>query len=175
MPPPLPTPDRGFLDAPSQGILIEFQYNPDNITDWRSVTYATLNAPGRIVPVRQYTQGGDRELSFKINVDSTFRGPVAIAVGVEGSITPELNKYRALMYPETPDWHTARYSFLRLFNQMQQFVPPPLCRFGRGSGEIIDCVVTRIIIKETRFNRLMEPVRAEVTVSLFEISPFELE
>lgn len=175
MPPPQQRPDRGFLDAPSQGILVEFQYNPDNITDWRSVNYATLNAPGRIVPVRQYTHGSDRELSFKVLVDSTFRGGVTIDVGADGNITPELNKYRALMYPETANWRDAEYSFLPLFTQMQQFVPPPRCRFGRGSGEIIDCVVTRIIIKEMQFNRRMEPIRAEVTVSLFEISPFELE
>jgi hypothetical protein len=178
-------PVRGFLgsvglDPP---IVIEFQFNPTQLSDKRSVTYSTLNAPGLLMPVRQYAQGGDRTISFTVRIDSVFDGPVDAAIPFEkdedGSITPELNKYRAFLYPQREDWDTATASFVPLFGQEERFRAPPRARFGFGEGtgtkqpRVIDCVVTDIAITELLFNRELAPLRADVAVTLVELVPYE--
>ncbi|MGK7890126.1 MAG: hypothetical protein AB4042_12395 [Leptolyngbyaceae cyanobacterium] len=204
-------PVRGFLASVGLDpeIVVEFQYNPTQISDKRSVNYATLNAPGRLMPLRQYTSGGDRTLSFTVRVDGVFTGSaspngqpsqdnsnadngVRIARDESGSIEPELNKYRAFLYPAvlstTPPetnrqgwkspWQKASMgSFAPFYKDAQQFASPPLCRFGFGySGgqspnRIIDCIVTEVSINELLFNAQMAPLRADVSISLVEFHP----
>jgi hypothetical protein len=172
-------PVRGFLVSVgvSPEIMVRFQFNPTEISDKRSLTYTPQNAPGLLLPVRQYSQGGDRTLSFKVKVDSLFDGPVPIARDEDGGITPELNKYRAFVYPQTPRWQEAGASFVPLYSENQQFVPPPLCRFGFGDrtdrgARIMDCIVSEISISEQLFNAQMEPLRAEVSITLLELAPY---
>ncbi|KAM3090250.1 hypothetical protein ACKFKG_30125 [Phormidesmis sp. 146-35] len=204
-------PARGFLVSvgldPDE-ILVEFQYNPTQLSDKRSVNYATIDAPGLLMPTRQYSQGGDRTISFTVRIDGLFDGSVKLSDGSimrygntdnnvyidrdnDGSILPELNKYRAFLYPQTDRWQDARASFLPLYsnerNAQERFVSPPLCRFGfgfgsdqqtgstRGSAEvtrIIDCIVTEVGITELLFNDKLLPLRADVAVTLVELSPY---
>src|SRR5687768_631241 len=127
-------PDRGFLISVNLDPPIEvyFQYNPVQLTDKRSVSYATLDGPGLIMPVRQYTQGGDRTFSFNVRVDGVHQGPAEdefpIARSEDGSIAPELNKYRAFLYPQTDRWNQARGSFVQatpsLYPSSQVFASP---------------------------------------------------
>ena len=116
-------PIRGFLvsDGLDPEILVEFQFNPTEISDQRQVNYTSLTAPGLLMPIRQYTQGGDRKISFRVRVDGLFEtSPNALrgggqAVNIQrddnGGITPELNKYRAFLYPQTADWQSAAATF----------------------------------------------------------------
>jgi hypothetical protein len=168
------TPVRGFLVSVGLDpeILVEFQYNPTQLSDKRSVNYATLNAPGLLMPVRQYTQGGDRAISFTVRIDGLFEGPIAIQTDDDGSITPELNKYRAFMYPQTTNWEDAGDSFVPLYADTQQFVSPPTCRFGFGD-RLINCVVTEVSITELFFNAKLLPLRADVAITLVEVVPYE--
>ncbi|HEY9830328.1 MAG TPA: hypothetical protein V6D26_07105 [Stenomitos sp.] len=104
------TPSRGFLVSVGLNpeLLVEFQYNPNQLSDKRAVSYATLNAPGQLLPVRQYSQGGDRTLSFTVRIDGLFDGTTSDTVDNDvrierdenGSILPELNKYRTFLYPQ---------------------------------------------------------------------------
>jgi len=169
--PPVPT--RGFLRCrtATPPILIRFQFNPTQVADKRAVTYATLNAPGMVLPARQYVQGGDRTLSFTVTVEGLTDGPIAIARDDDGSIGPELNKYRALLYPQTGDWDRARGSFVSLYAELQQFVSPPPCEFGFGDI-LIPCVVTDVSITEKLFNESLRPLRAEIAISLVEVAPY---
>lgn len=176
-------PVRGFLASVGmeldREIRVEFQYNPAQISDKRSVNYATLNAPGLIMPVRQYSQGGDRTISFTVRIDGLFQGLESgtvdndhrIARDEAGSITPELNKYRAFLYPKTESWQGANGSFVPLYAEMQQFASPPACLFGFG-GRVIDCIVTEINITELLFNPSLAPLRADVSVTLVEATPY---
>ena len=168
-------PVRGFLMSTDVDptILVEFQYNPTQLTDKRAVSYATLNAPGLLLPVRQYTQGGDRTLSFTIKVDGLFKGPaddqIAIAKDDDGSITPELNKYRAFLYPRNSNWQDVTDTFQPIYAEPFAFVAPPACLFGFGD-RLIDCIVTDIGITETLFNAQLRPMRADVSVTLVEMA-----
>jgi hypothetical protein len=169
-------PRRGFLrgvlpDPDVPDVLIEFQYNPTQLTDRRIPTYATLNTPGQLLPLRQYTQGGDHTISFTVQVDGLVAGPaddqIPISKDAEGSIAPELNKYRALLWPRSRDWLDAAGSFLPLYPDTAAFAAPPDCVFGFGD-RIIDCVVTEIGITERLFTPQLAPLRAEVSVTLVE-------
>lgn len=175
----LQNPTRGFLVSVglTPEILVEFQYNPTSLADKRAVTYATLNAPGLLTPVRQYSQGGDRTLTFSVKIDGLVKGPaddqIPIALDSDGSITPELNKYRAFLYPQIDTWQTAvGGSFLQLYGDTLQFTSPPLCLFGFGERRLIECIVTDVSITETLFNERLAPLRADLSITLVELSPY---
>ncbi|HJQ24878.1 MAG TPA: hypothetical protein VKA60_13250 [Blastocatellia bacterium] len=172
-------PMRGFLLSLDPVLLVEFQYNPTQLSDKRSVNYSTLNAPALVMPVRQYSYGGDRTLSFTVRVDSTFKGPaddqIPLAKDATGSILPELNKYRAFLYPKLNSYQDPlpAGSFAGLFDDNQQFASPPTCLFGFGEGRTIDCIVTDVSITELMFNTHLLPLRADVQVTLVELSPYD--
>jgi hypothetical protein len=186
-----PSPPRGFLASVGLDpeIVVEFQFNPTQVSDRRAVSYATLTAPGLLMPARQYSQGGDRTLNFTIRIDGLFRpadnelagsngGPAGPAQRAPiqrdetGSIEPELNKYRAFLYPRTPAWQQARQSFVSLYEQTTTFESPPLCRFGMGNDRVLNCVVTEVSITELLFNTQLRPLRADVAVTLVEYAPY---
>ncbi len=52
---------------------LNFQYNPDEITDEKSTDFATIKVPGMSHPRYQYVSGEARKISFKL---SLFKGPV---------------------------------------------------------------------------------------------------
>jgi hypothetical protein len=168
---------RGFLASLdlTPPLLVEFQYNPREINDRRGVTYATRNAPGLVMPVRHYTNGGDRTFTFRIDLDGRYSGQdgpaLRIAVEPDGSILPELNKYRAFMYPATDRWPQATGSFAPLFDENQEFASPPVCVFGWGD-RLVTCVVSSLTIDEQVFNARLAPLRAKVQVTLTEIPPY---
>ena len=175
-------PVRGFLVSVGlePEILVQFQYNPDKVTDKRSVSYAALNAPGMLMPIRQYSAGGERTLSFTVVVDGLFKGPaddeIDVARDERGGIGPELNKYRAFVYPQTERWRDANGApdgFTGLYAGADTvFAAPPTCRFGFGE-RVVDCVVTEVSITEQLYNTDLDPVRAEVQVTCIELTPYD--
>lgn len=185
---------RGFLVSTgvSPEIAVHFQYNPTSLSDKRAINYASIGAPGVLLPTRQYVSGGDRTITFSVHVDGLFHGPAEgsdaageppatgadmIARGDGGSILPELNKYRAFLYPRHDRWSEAGASFSTLYDAQRPFAPPPLARFGFGFGpggeRVIDCIVTDVSIDETLFNADLAPVRADVSVTLVELAPYD--
>jgi hypothetical protein len=199
--PPITIPERGFLQTVGldEEILVEFQYNPTQLSDKRALTYATLSAPGQLMPGRQYTQGGDRTLSFSVHIDGLFvpadneltsagsrrrtglgaggGGRAPIQRDETGSIEPELNKYRAFLYPRVQgplNWAGAGRSFVPFYEANEpQFASPPLCLFGMGRDRVVNCIVIEIDITETLFNRSLRPLRADVAVTLVEYVPYD--
>jgi hypothetical protein len=177
-------PVRGFLVSVGLDpeILVQFQYNPDKVTDKHQVSYATLNAPGMLMPVRQYSAGGERTLSFTVIVDGLFKGPaddeIDIARDERGGIAPELNKYRAFVYPQTERWQDANGapdSFAGLYAGSETvFTAPPACRFGFGE-RVVDCVITEMQITDQFYNPDLDPVRAEVQVTCVELTPYNAD
>jgi hypothetical protein len=47
---------------------LEFQYNPENISDSKTTDYATIKIPGLSHPRYQYVSGGARQINFKISL-----------------------------------------------------------------------------------------------------------
>lgn len=171
---------RGFLVSVGvePEIRVQFQYNPQELQDRRTVSYATVNAPGAYAPIRQYTAGGERTISFTVTVDGLLAdgapGP-GIDRDAERGIAPELVKYRAFVHPRTSRWQDAADrpdGFTGLYGDAERvFVAPPTCLFGFGE-RVIDCIVTEVTVTEQLFTRSLAPLRATVQISLTELTPY---
>jgi Contractile injection system tube protein len=175
-------PKRGFLASVGvpggNDVMVRFQFNPLSVEDSRRISYATLNAPCMLMPVRQYTAGGDRTISFTVAIDGLFAGQAEDSVKIDldpsGSIQPEIDKYRAFVYPQHAQWANATKAeggFASIYRDVDRFTAPPSCRFGFGH-RVVECVVSEVDVKATLFNADLEPLRAEVAVSLVEIVPY---
>jgi hypothetical protein len=66
---------------------LQFQYNPDDITDEKSTDFATIKVPGMSHPRYQFVAGEARKISFKL---SFFKGPVK----------EKVDWLQSLLYPE---------------------------------------------------------------------------
>jgi hypothetical protein len=138
----------------------------------RTVTYSTINTPGAFVPNRQYTQGGDRTITFSVDIDGLMESPFPIDTDENGSITPELNKYRAFVNPQTSKWQEAANStFANLYADVTQFNAPPAALFIFGDIAI-SCVVTDLSITEKLFDPRLGLLRAKVSLTLIETIDF---
>ena len=63
----------GYLVDVATRESLEFQYNPDEITDEKSTDFASIKVPGLSHPRYQYVAGEARKISFRL---SLFKGPV---------------------------------------------------------------------------------------------------
>ena len=63
----------GYLVDVATRERLEFQYNPDEITDEKSTDFATIKVPGMSHPRYQFVAGEARKISFKLIL---FKGPV---------------------------------------------------------------------------------------------------
>ncbi|MFE0250666.1 hypothetical protein [Streptomyces sp. NPDC059010] len=174
------TPRRGLLVAVgvSPDLQVRFQYNPATLTDKRSVSYAALTAPGTLLPLHQYTGGGDRTISFTVLVNGAPDRPPdpLIERDEAGGIGPELAKYRAFVHPRTGRWpeaKTSRTGFTGLYTaQRHLFEAPPDCRFVYGD-RVLECLVTEVSITEQLFTADLAPLRAEIQLTLTETTPYD--
>ena len=66
---------------------LEFQYNPDEVTDEKNTDFATIKIPGMSHPRYQFVAGEARKISFRLVL---FKGPVREKVAW----------LRSLLYPQ---------------------------------------------------------------------------
>lgn len=58
----------GYLVDVKTNEKLEFQYNPENISDSKSTDYATIKIPGMSHPRYQYVSGGSRQINFRLGL-----------------------------------------------------------------------------------------------------------
>ncbi len=80
-------PIKGYLVDADTGDRLEFQYNPNNISDEKSTSYATIKVPGMSHPRYQYVAGEPRRIVFKIEL-------------FKDSVKQKVDWLRSLQYPE---------------------------------------------------------------------------
>jgi hypothetical protein len=158
---------RGFLANIDSipPLIVTFQFNPETLTDNKTVNFADRNA-GLCgdAPGKQYTGGGDRTISFQLRLHGLEQGTNALnPTGVDNGVSTELAKLRSFLYPKSDAWASVGALFggeggVRLS-------APPTCIFGFGT-RLLACVVTKVAVTETQFNSKLAPVRADVDVSL---------
>ena len=78
---------KGYLVDADNGERLEFQYNPNDITDDKSTAYATIKIPGMSHPRYQYVSGEARRITFKIKF-------------FKGEVKKQVDWLRSLQYPE---------------------------------------------------------------------------
>jgi len=126
---------------------LEFQHNPDEITDEKSTDFATIKVPGMSHPRYQYVAGEARRITFKV---SFFKGPVKKKVAW----------LQSLLYPqhEKTMLKNAPHKVLFFFGDLY---PGTLC--------VVRQVRARYFHMFDRDSLL--PQRAEVELTLEEIVP----
>ncbi len=80
-------PIKGYLVDADTGDRLEFQYNPNNISDEKSTSYAAVKIPGMSHPRYQYVAGEPRRIVFKVEL-------------FKASVKQKVDWLRSLQYPE---------------------------------------------------------------------------
>lgn len=149
---------------PSNGEVMEVQFNPTEFTMTKGVEYAEVAIPGLDMPVQQFVRGQAETLNVDLFFDTTEAG-----MGEEEGVVP----VTAL---------TDR--FYRLIRVDPQAKAPPVCLFSwgktgfpgsnlkRGQTQLrehgFQCIVENVTQKFTLFSPLGIPLRATLTVRLRE-------
>jgi len=158
---------RGFLANITvlPPLIVTFQFNPESVSDNKSVVYEDTQGDLCTAPGKTYTGGGDRTITFDLKLHGMEQGTNKInPSGIDNGIQTELAKLRSFLYPMADAWG----SLASLFgdpSEGKRLAAPPTCIFGFGT-KILDCIVTDINITETQFNSTLAPVRADVRVTL---------
>ena len=149
---------RGFLANVEvlPPLIVTFQFNPHSISDNKAVRYTDRdaelcgNAPGKV-----YTGGGDRTISFDLQLHGLEKGTNAL------NPTPLDNG-------SPPSWRScARSSTRRPTRGLSRLALRRLRGAPRAGAAdlslqvrhpILECVVTDMSVRETQFNSLLAPV-----------------
>jgi len=155
---------RGFIASVDviPPLVVTFQFNPGEIKDNKAVKYSdregSLCGSG---PGKQYTGGGDRTITFDIEILGIEQGTNRLnPTAVDNGISTELAKLRSFLYPREDAWAVAIPA-----KQGKRLSPPPTCIFGYGT-RILDCWVNNVQITEKQFNSMLAPVRATASITL---------
>ncbi len=154
---------RGFLAnvEVEPPLVVTFRFNPSSIRDDKAVSYANRRDDlCSRAPQKEYTGGGDRTLSFVLELHGLERGSDrSNPAPLDNGISTELATLRSFLYAREDAWADGAAT------EGKRLSPPPACVFGFGS-KILECLVTRLTVEETQFNSVLAPVRATVGVTL---------
>jgi hypothetical protein len=165
-----------LMDAAGKAVMrtVVFQYNPDTLT--RSIAPRSAKAESgdrlealRLVgpPVETYKL--DIELDATDRLEHPDQNPETIASG----IVPELADLETIVVPATADLAAA--SRLADSGTLEVLpLPSPLVLLVLGTNRILPVRVTDMSIVEESFDRLLNPIRARVSITLRVLSSDDL-
>jgi hypothetical protein len=147
--------------------IIVFQFNPDTVTRSPSLVEQEMQSPnvGDRKP-RSHPFPPTESISFSLRLDATDQLAESSPIAAASGVLPALSALELLIYPKSslasnlfsgssgPDAY--------LVDTAQ--VPPVL--FFWGVWRIVPVLITSLSITETDYDQLLNPVRAEVSVSL---------
>ena len=160
-------------------IVIDFQFNPMNLADKRTANYAPLAASGALLPSSSHLRRRSHA-HLHGTIDGTsvdqLDGP-RIAVDEDGG-TGLSYEIRALAYPDA-GLAERRVPLRRVHRPVRRRRPRDIhlaaagdVRFG---DQVIDRLVTEISITETLFMPTLAPLDVDVTVTLSQLNPYQLD
>jgi len=155
--------------------IILFQFNPETVSRTPTLVQPPERAAGQGTIDAQQTLGDPSEsISFSLRLDATDQlaevNPIAVASG----ILPGLSALELLMYPQSA-------MTLNLFGaggpQPHQHPPDkvPVVLFFWGPFRLYPVRITSLSFTEMEYDPLLNPIRAEVSVSLDVLTKSELD
>jgi hypothetical protein len=157
--------------------IVVFQFNPDQVTRTPSMVQPSSKDDGSGQHDASQQPGQPSEsYSFTLRVDATDQlarsNPIAAASG----ILPTLSALELLMVPKES-------LSIQLFKLSGSKNPPyehspnrlPTVLFFWGPYRILPVNIASLSISETQYDPLLNPIRAEVTVSLDVLTPSQLK
>jgi hypothetical protein len=146
--------------------IIVFQFNPDTVTRSPSLVEQEMRAPdiGDRKP-RSHPFPPTESISFSLRLDATDQLAESDPIAAASGVLPTLSALELLIYPKTSlasNLFSGSGPDAYLVDTAQ--VPPVL--FFWGVWRILPVLITSLSITETDYDQLLNPVRAEVSVSL---------
>jgi len=157
-------------------IFIVFQFNPETISRTPSLVLPPppSDGSGRINGMEQAVEASE-SMSFSLRVDATDQlvledNPVAATRGIH----PTIAALELLMVPRT----SLSLNLIKLSGKKSASQQPlnklPTVLFFWGTFRVLPVTLTSLSINETEFDVLLNPVRAEISVSLQVLTPSQI-
>lgn len=188
-------PKRGYLAHALSipPIIYPFQYNPLSLSDTKHNEWVTSTKPitapkgflasvaalpsalGRKLShaeIKQFGREGDRTLNFRFNIDGREHRPgePERRRNEDGDILGDLAVLRSFVYPQILDLIELASSLASSDKSQSEslwFNHPPTATLVLGSMSM-EGYVTDLKITETQFNADLDPIRADVEITMIE-------
>jgi hypothetical protein len=155
--------------------IVVFQFNPERVTRTPSLVQPPPPSDGSgSRDVNQQPGQPSESYSFSLRIDAIDQLARANPIAAASGILPTLSALELLMIPKSS-------LSLDLFNlgggaKPHQHPPErlPTVLFVWGPSRIFPVNITSLSIVETQYDRLLNPVRAEVTVNVQVLTPSQL-
>jgi len=155
--------------------IVVFQFNPDRLT--RTPALLRLPIPpngGGTADARQQPGQPGESMSFTLRIDATDQLAQSNPIAAASGILPALSALELLMVPRS----ALTIDLFQLGGGKGPHVHPPTrlptVLFFWGAFRILPVSITTMSITETEYDPLLNPVRAEVSISLQVLSPDQL-
>jgi len=155
--------------------VVVFQFNPDRVS--RTPALARQPAPpdgsGK-KPAAQQPDKPSESISFTLRLDASDQLAQSNPIAAASGILPTLSALELLMVPSSG----LSIDLFGLSGGSKPFQLPPLTLptilFFWGPYRILPVSITTLSITETEYDPLLNPIRAEVSVSLQVLTPTQL-
>ena len=161
----------GFLPS-----VVIFQFNPDRVT--RTISLVKSPPPSRGTASWNTAQQPDEPggtISFTLRLDASDQLAQSDPIAAASGILPALSAIELLMVPASS--LTINLASLAGGGSSPHQHPPaklPTVLFFWGPFRILPVTVNSLSINETEYDTLLNPIRAEVTVTLQALTPGQL-
>ncbi len=156
--------------TPIPGVIL-FQYNPDTLT--RRLKARTSGQGGNKSEALRLQGAPEETISLDIEIDATDQLEKAEGTAVSMGIYPQLSALEMLIYPKSS---VVIANTALLATGTIEVIPPvaPLTLFIWGSNRVLPVGLTDFTITEEAHDVNLNPIRAEVSLSLRVLSCSDL-
>ncbi len=155
--------------------VVVFQFNPETISRTPSLAQppATPTGAGSTDATQQPAQPTE-SMSFSLRLDATDQLASGNPIAASSGILPAISALELLMVPKSS--LTIDLSALAGTSPSykQQPAKLPVVLFVWGPWRIVPVQIKTMSINETEYDQLLNPIRAEVSVSLQILTPSQL-
>jgi hypothetical protein len=156
--------------------IVVFQFNPDRVTRTPKMVQPPPRDDGSGTHNANLTPGQPSETySFTLRLDASDQLASSNPIAAASGILPTLSALELLMVPKD----SLSINLFSLSGGDQPFqVPPaklPTVLFFWGPFRIFPVNLTSLSITETEYDPLLNPIRAEITVSLTVLTPSQID
>ena len=132
---------KGYIKNKTTGTVKPFLFNPESISDGRTVSFSEISSPGSSYPRFQYVKGDARNLSLSLFLRDTKKGTVKDYLNFLEGFLPKGSK----------------------FNK------PPILIFAMGS-DVRECILADYQRSYEEYDKNLNPTQVTVTLSLIQLA-----
>ena len=156
--------------------IVVFQFNPDRVTRTPSLVHPPprMDGAGKR-PASTQPDEPSQTISFSLRIDATDQLAQSNPIAAASGILPTLSAIELLMVPKSSlsiDLSSLSGSKSKPHQHPPQKLPAVL--FFWRPFRILPISITTLSITETEYDLLLNPIRAEVSVSLHVLTPSQL-